>query len=196
MAVFEANLAALADKVAAKLSDKRFQHCLRVKDYAVYLAEQNEVDPEQAAVAALVHDYAKERPDADFLAMIDQQGLDPDLKNWGNPIWHGVVGAYFVKEELGIADPDILRAVTEHTTGAGHEMAPLSKIIFMADYLEAGRTFPGVAEARTITDESLNQGVFYQLSHTLSFLASQEKAIYPKTFDAYNDWALNQSTWS
>ena len=61
----------------------------------------------------MTHDYAKERSDADFLAKIAEKQLDPDLVNWGNNVWHGIVGAEMVKDELGIENEDILTAVEE-----------------------------------------------------------------------------------
>ncbi|USS92482.1 bis(5'-nucleosyl)-tetraphosphatase (symmetrical) YqeK [Fructobacillus americanaquae] len=189
MTAFEEEWHVVEKKVSAQLSAGRFQHCLRVADYARRLAQENGVDENQAALAGLVHDYAKERPVEDFLTAINHFHLDPDLKNWNRAIWHGVVGAEMIQDELGIDDPAILAAVRLHTTGAGVEMPTLAKIVFMADYLETGRDFPGVKEAREITDKSLDRGVFYQLQHTLSFLAEKGNVIYPKTFTSYNDWA-------
>ncbi|MGO2917750.1 MAG: HD domain-containing protein, partial [Leuconostoc falkenbergense] len=58
---FDGSIAQLEEKVKDRLSDYRFQHVRRVRDYAIQLAEANGVDPDQAEVAALVHDYAKER---------------------------------------------------------------------------------------------------------------------------------------
>ncbi|GAP02985.1 NAD metabolism hydrolase of HD superfamily [Fructobacillus pseudoficulneus] len=194
MTTFAEELKTIEEKVKAHLSDGRFQHCLRVKDYAIKLAKENHLDEEQAALAGLVHDYAKERPAEDFLKVIDQFDLDPDLKNWNRSIWHGVVGAVMIREELGINDPAILDAVVNHTTGDGVAMSPLAKVVFMADYLETGRTFPGVEEARKITDQSLDAGVFYQLKHTLAFLADQGNPIYPKTVASYNEWARHFSS--
>jgi len=138
---FDGSIAELETRVAAQLSDYRFQHVLRVRDYALKLAKQYGVSPEKAEIAALVHDYAKERADEDFLAVIQAKNLDPDLVNWGNYIWHGVVGAEMIRDELGIDDPDILTAVRQHTTGSGADMSLLSQIIFMADYLELGGGF-------------------------------------------------------
>ena len=99
---FDGSIAELETRVAAQLSDYRFQHVLRVRDYALKLAKQYGVSPEKAEIAALVHDYAKERADEDFLAVIQAKNLDPDLVNWGNYIWHGVVGAEMIRDELGI----------------------------------------------------------------------------------------------
>ena len=167
---FNGTITDLEAKISEKLSDYRYQHVLRVRDYAVKLAKANDVDVDKAEVAALVHDYAKERSDNDFLKVIETQHMDPDLINWGNYVWHGIVGAEMIRNELGIVDEDILTAVRQHTTGAGASMNKLSQVIFMADYLELGRDFKGVEEARTITDQSLAQGIKYQIVHTLARL--------------------------
>lgn len=185
---FDGSMAELEAKVAAQLSDYRFQHVLRVRDYACQLAKQYGVDMQKAEVAALVHDYAKERSDAEFLAVIQSRHLDPDLVNWGNYIWHGVVGAEMIQAELGIDDPEILAAVRQHTTGAGADMSLLSQVIFMADYLEIGRTFPGVETARAVTAQSLAAGVKYQIVHTVLHLVEKETPIYPKSIMTYNYW--------
>ncbi len=190
---FDGSIAQLEEKVEARLSDYRFQHVRRVRDYAVQLAEANGVDPDQAEVAALVHDYAKERSDSDFIAVIKRKKMDPDLMNWGNYIWHGVVGAEMIHDELGITDSDILTAVREHTTGAGATMSKLSQVIFMADYLEVGRDFDGVQVARDITKQSLGQGVKYQIVHTLARLVKKETPIYPKSLETYNYWVRKEN---
>lgn len=52
-------------------------------------------------MAGLLHDYAKELPDQEFLELIDKYELDPALKNWGNNVWHGMVGIYKIQEDLG-----------------------------------------------------------------------------------------------
>lgn len=178
---FNGTITDLEAKISEKLSDYRYQHVFRVRDYAVKLAKANDVDVDKAEVAALVHDYAKERSDIDFLKVIEAQHMDPDLINWGNYVWHGIVGAEMIRNELGIVDEDILTAVRQHTTGAGASMNKLSQVIFMADYLELGRDFKGVEEARTITDQSLAQGIKYQIVHTLARLIHKETPIYPKS---------------
>ncbi|WP_294975727.1 bis(5'-nucleosyl)-tetraphosphatase (symmetrical) YqeK [uncultured Leuconostoc sp.] len=185
---FNGSIAELETKIAAGLSDYRFQHVLRVRDYAVKLALENGVDTDKAEVAALVHDYAKERSDDDFLTVIARKNMDSDLINWGNYIWHGVVGAEMIRDELGVTDLDILNAVREHTTGGAAEMTLLSQVLFMADYLEVGRDFSGVEIARQITNQSLAAGVRYQIVHTVRRLVEKETAIYPKSITTYNYW--------
>ncbi|WP_143444924.1 bis(5'-nucleosyl)-tetraphosphatase (symmetrical) YqeK, partial [Lentilactobacillus parabuchneri] len=151
------------------------------------LAERNGVDVEKASIGGLVHDYAKQRPDKDFIEAIKTYHLDPELLNYGNAIWHGVVGWLFVKTELQITDIDILNAVRYHTVG--HQfMTPLEQIVYMADYIEPGRNFPGVDEARKITFDNLQAGVAYQTKQTLSYLVAHNKPVFRQTIVTYNSW--------
>ena len=48
--------------VRSRLSDKRYEHTINVKKMAVKLAKHYGTDPEQAALAALLHDAAKALP--------------------------------------------------------------------------------------------------------------------------------------
>lgn len=177
----------LLARIETQLRPKRFKHVLRVEQTAMALAQANGVDLEQASIAGLTHDYAKQRPDQDFIDAIRRYDMDPDLLNYGNAIWHGVVGAEFVKRELGITDEDILNAIRHHTTGAVY-MTPLEQVVYMADYIEPARDFPDVDQARQVTAESLQRGVAYQAHHTLAYLVANNQPIYPKSIIAYNAW--------
>lgn len=179
--------AALMAKVAAQLTDSRYQHCLRVEQTARKLAQANGVDPELAAIAGLLHDYAKQRADETFINLIKTRGLDPALLNYGNGVWHGVVGAELIKTELHIYNEDILNAVRLHTVGAPY-MPKLTQIVFMADFIEPNRNFPGVDEARQVTAKSLAAGVRYQIQHTLNYLVEKGQPVYPQTLATYNAW--------
>lgn len=181
----------LMQKVQMRMSPRRFQHVLGVEEMAVGLAARYGASVEQASIAALTHDYAKERPDEEFELVIKEQGFDPELLRWGNNIWHGVVGSYFVKKELGITDPEILQAIELHTTGAA-DMTLLDKIIYVADYIEPGRDFPGVQEARELALVDLDEAVIYETKHTLTHLIAQEVPVYPKTLETYNRWVAKK----
>jgi predicted HD superfamily hydrolase involved in NAD metabolism len=181
----------LVEKVRAAVSDYRFDHIMRVEAMALRLAERFGVDAEAASVAALTHDYTKERSDADFLAVIDAKHLDSDLKNWGNAVWHGIVGAELVHDELGVRDQDVLDAIRQHTTGAPY-MTLLSQVLYMADYIEEGRDFPGVDEVRQLTFTDLGTGVAWQTAHTLAFLIEKGVPVYPGTLATYNEWSTKK----
>ena len=92
-----------------------------------------------------------------------------------------------VEKELGIHDEEILQAIRLHTTGAA-KMTVLDKIIYVADYIEPGRHFPGVEIARELAFQSLDQAVAYETEHTLKYLINKKAPIYPKTIETYNQW--------
>lgn len=180
----------LIAKVKEQVSEKRFKHILGVEQAALKLAQANDYELEKASVAALVHDYAKERSDSEFKALIAQTGLEQDLLNWNNFIWHGVVGAEIIKNELKITDEEILNAVRRHTVGA-KEMTTLDQIVYVADYIEPGRDFPGVDQARQIAAKSLRAAVEFETKHTLLYLMNNNKTIYPAAILTYNAYVAS-----
>jgi len=108
----------IIDQMKDTLSDYRFSHCVRVEKVSRGLAAEFGGDVDRAGLAGLLHDYAKERSDQEFIDVINKKHLDPELLKYNNAIWHGVVGAEIVKDELGIYDEDVLNAIRRHTVGA------------------------------------------------------------------------------
>ncbi|MDN6640527.1 MAG: bis(5'-nucleosyl)-tetraphosphatase (symmetrical) YqeK [Tetragenococcus sp.] len=183
----------LLEKIQAAMSEKRFNHVLGVEKAALSLAEKYGGSKEKASIAALTHDYAKERSDDEFKQVILDYGYDLDLLNWNNAIWHGLLGAKLVEKELGITDESILQAIRLHTTGAA-QMTLLDKIIYVADYIEPGRDIPGVEKARAIAQEDLDEAVAYETKHTLAHLIDINAPVYPKTIETYNRWVAKKVT--
>ena len=181
----------IVSKEKSNMTEDRFEHCIGVSKTAKKLAELNQYDEDKAALAGFIHDYAKQVSVEEYREVIKTKGFDQDLLNWNRSIWHGIVGTYFIQRDLKITDSEILTAVRRHTT-ADVEMTTLDKIVFMADYIEPGRSFPGVEEARKITYANLDEGVGYQLAHTLEFLIEKRNKIYPRTLDAYNVWGIKE----
>ncbi|MCL4898774.1 bis(5'-nucleosyl)-tetraphosphatase (symmetrical) YqeK [Streptococcus suis] len=178
---------ALLEKIRVAMKPARFQHVLGVEQAALVLADQYGCDPKKASLAALLHDYAKEVEDQVFLDLIAKYDLDKDLLNWDNNIWHGVVGAYKIAEDFGLKDEEIFQAIQRHTIGAG-QMTLLDKVLYVADYIEPNRNFPGVDEARRIAKESLDKAVAYETAQTISYLAKKGIPIYPQTLETYNGY--------
>ena len=186
---YEAYVGITRDQLLVKmqqlLPEKRLKHCLGVEQTAIELAERFGVDREKAGLAGLLHDYAKKLSDEEFLALIDKYDLAPKLKDWGNNVWHGLVGVYKIREDLGLSDPEILRSIEIHTVGSA-QMSDLDKVVYVADYIEPNRDFPGVEEAREIARISLNRAVAYETARTVEYLAHQGLPIYPQTLETYN----------
>lgn len=183
--------AEIVAKEKSNMTEDRFEHCIGVSKTAKKLAELNQYDEDKAALAGFIHDYAKQVSVKEYREVIKTKGFDQDLLSWNRSIWHGIVGTYFIQRDLKITDTEILTAVRRHTT-ADVEMTTLDKIVFMADYIEPGRSFPGVEEARKITYANIDKGVGYQLAHTLEFLIEKRNKIYPRTLDAYNVWGIKE----
>ncbi|USQ69868.1 bis(5'-nucleosyl)-tetraphosphatase (symmetrical) YqeK [Companilactobacillus allii] len=169
------------------LSDFRYTHCLRVESVSRELAVKYDANVEKAGLAGLLHDYAKERSDDEFKQVIKTKHLDSNLLNYNNAIWHGIVGAEIVKDELNIADEDVLNAIRRHTVGAT-EMTQVDKCVFVADFIEPKRDFPGIDEAREYAEESIDSAVAFELKHSIAHLIDKNREIYPATFVSYNYW--------
>ncbi|UCZ54462.1 bis(5'-nucleosyl)-tetraphosphatase (symmetrical) YqeK [Bacillus shivajii] len=177
------------EAVKHALKTRRYEHTLRVTDEAETLARKYGANIKEARLAAILHDYAKYRPTEEMRRSIQmEKSLPNQLLDYGNEILHAFVGALYVKKELQIEDENILLAITYHTTGR-KEMTLLEKIIFIADYIEPGRTFPGVEEVRTVAEKDLDKACFYALRNTIQFLVKKEQPVYPDTFEAYNYFA-------
>ncbi|MTB64407.1 HD domain-containing protein [Streptococcus sp. zg-86] len=173
------------EKIRSAMSEKRFRHVLGVEKAALELARQYGCDERKASLAALLHDYAKEVDNQVFLDLIDQHQLGEDLKVWGNNVWHGIVGAYKIRHDFGIEDQEILQAIQRHTVGAA-QMTLLDKVLYVADYIEPNRDFPGVDEARRLAKECLDLAVAYETAQTVAHLAKKAIPIYPQTIETYN----------
>lgn len=177
----------LVNRMQKQLSDFRFTHCLRVEQVSRDLAAKYDANVDKAGLAGLLHDYAKERSDEEFISEIKAKHLDPDLLRYNNAIWHGIVGAEIIKDELGIADEDVLNAIRRHTVGSAN-MTQVDKCVFVADYIEPKRDFPGIDDARKYADKSLDSAVAYELKHSIEHLVNKNREIYPATFVSYNYW--------
>ncbi|WP_217586769.1 bis(5'-nucleosyl)-tetraphosphatase (symmetrical) YqeK [Lentibacillus saliphilus] len=172
--------------VKPQLTDERFEHTLRVADTALELSECYGVSSEQAEEAALLHDYAKYRPVEEMKRWIKSTTLPKDLLHFHSELWHAPVGAKMLELEHGITDQSVLDAVAFHTTGRVG-MTSLDMIIFIADYIEPGRSFPGVGEVRAMAKQDIRHACWLALRNTISFLLDKQSQIYPNTFYAYND---------
>lgn len=168
------------------LPERRYIHTLGVTDTAVMLAKQYGADEQKAELAGIFHDYAKYRPKEEMVSIIRSEKMPQDLLLFDSELWHAPVGAYLIKKEVGIADEEILDAIRYHTTGRPG-MTMLEKVVFLADYIEPNRSFPGVEEVREAAKNSLDKAIVLALQNTIRFLLSKNQLIYPQTVETYND---------
>lgn len=172
--------------VKSQLSEQRFKHTLRVAKEAVRLAKLHHIDPQKVELAAIFHDYAKFKPLDEMKRWIYESPLPKDLLKYHHELWHGPVGALLVEREHNISDPEIISAIRYHTTGKAH-MSLFELIIFVADYIEPGRNFPGIEEVRKAAQTDIVYAAWLISRNTIQFLMTSQQKIYPDTFHAYND---------
>ncbi|PEQ96696.1 phosphohydrolase [Bacillus sp. AFS006103] len=172
--------------VKVQLTDHRYKHTLGVMETAIALAKQYGGDEQKAELAAIFHDYAKFRSKDEMKEIIIEQGFPQNLLEYNSELWHAPAGAYLAEKEAGIIDPEVLEAIRFHTSGRPG-MTLLDKIIYLADYIEPGRHFPGVEEVRNVAKENLDKALIMAVKNTIIFLLKKNQTVYPETFYTYND---------
>lgn len=176
--------------VKAKLTDKRYEHTIGVMETAVQLAQRYGADIKKAEIAAIFHDYAKFCPKEEMKQLLLEEKVDARLLHFHHELWHAPVGALLVQKEVGITDEEVLSAIRWHTTGRPG-MTQLEKIVYLADYIEPGRRFPGVDDVRTLAALHLDKAVFAAVKNSILFLISKQQPVFPMTLDTYNDFIQN-----
>ncbi|MNI46220.1 putative nicotinate-nucleotide adenylyltransferase [compost metagenome] len=66
-------------------------------------------------------------------------------------------------------------------------MTKLDKIVCLADYIEPGRSFPGVEKIRELAEHQLDEALIAGFDSTISFLVEKRKQIFPLTVLSRND---------
>jgi predicted HD superfamily hydrolase involved in NAD metabolism len=171
--------------VKKQLTEHRYKHTVGVLETSLTLAGQYGADASKAETAAIFHDYAKFRSKDEMRQIVKNEDFPQDLLLYGNEVLHAPVGAFLVKKECGIQDEEILNAIYYHTTGNGN-MTVLEKVIFLADYIEPNRQFPGIEDVREAAQKNLNKACLMAVRNTIHFLMKQNQKIYPLTLETYN----------
>lgn len=171
--------------VKKHLTEHRYTHTLGVLETSLRLAQLYDADMGKTEIAAIFHDYAKFRPKDEMRQIVKNENLPQDLLEYGNEVLHAPVGAFLVRKECGIQDEEVLSAIYYHTTGNGN-MSTIEKVIFLADYIEPNRQFPGVEAVRVEALKDLNHACLMAVRNTIQFLMKQNQKIHPLTLETYN----------
>lgn len=181
----------IIEKLQQILSPKRFAHSIHVMEASLVLADKYGEDADKAALAGLVHDCARDLMKTETFALCSKYGIIADDIMQSQPeLLHGKVGAYLARDLFGIDCPRILTAVSEHTMGK-EGMDKLCSIVFIADYIEAGRNYSGVEDIRKAAEESLEKAVVAGLDNTIGHILAKGCLLHPQTV-ATRNWALKQ----
>lgn len=180
----------IKEKLEEVLSEKRYTHSLGVADEAVRLSKKYFIDSDKAYIAGLVHDCAKEIPNEKAKELLTETyGLSIDsVSMHTHKLLHGPLGACIAQHEFEIYDPEILDAIKYHTTAKAN-MSMLTKIIYIADYIEPNRDFEGVEELRELAYDDIDKSILVGIDFTLEELIERGSMFHPDTVHARN-WLL------
>ena len=174
---------ALEETVVKLLKENRVAHVLGCRDAAVELARQygeNEVD---AARAGLLHDITKALDGPLQLTLCSEYDILLSKFSQENPkTLHALTGSLVAEQVFG-ENQAVVTAIRYHTTGRP-AMSRLEKILYLADYIEVNRNFPGVDRLRAAAHRSLDEGMLMGLEMTLSQLREQKRQISQNSIDA------------
>lgn len=175
--------AQLQDVVLALLKPSRVAHVLGCRDTAVELAKKWGADPVNAARAALLHDVTKALDGPLQLTLCNAYGIILDDFSAQNPkTLHALTGSLVAQRIFG-ENAAVVSAIRSHTTGKA-DMNMLEKIIYVADYMEPNRDFPGVQELRRLAYTDIDGALQLGLEMTLDMLHQQGKEISPESQQA------------
>jgi predicted HD superfamily hydrolase involved in NAD metabolism len=175
----------------ARVSEKRFNHVLGVSDTAIKMAEKYNCNLEKAKMAALLHDIAKKMTDDELIKLVKEKGHKLNSVEENNPqLLHALAAAVIAREEMKIEDEDILNSVIYHTTGR-EDMSLLEKIIYIADYIEPSRDFPGVEKIRTAAFENIDKALLMALESSIQYVIKKGELLHIETIKARNYLIIN-----
>ncbi|MEE0511676.1 MAG: bis(5'-nucleosyl)-tetraphosphatase (symmetrical) YqeK [Peptococcaceae bacterium] len=164
--------------VKEQLSEKRYQHSIRVAETAVALAQAHKCNETHAEIAGLLHDFCKEYAKEQLVQLAVENSLLTSRDDLLMPqILHGPVASYILKREAIIENEDILQAIRYHTTGHP-DMNDLAKIIFIADYIEPGRKTPHISGLFEIAAIDLDRCVVEIIDRTIQYLLEKHSIIH------------------
>lgn len=122
--------------------DKRFLHTLGVADEAISLGKIFLPKKlEKLYFTGLLHDITKDFSTEKHLELCSKYSIEisPDI---APKLLHSRTGAAYARDKFGedYIDSEVYNAIFRHTTGSVN-MSIFDIIIYLADYIEQGRTF-------------------------------------------------------
>ena len=176
---YDEMLRAAGALVRVRLSDKRYDHTIRVVETAERLAALHGIDENRTRLAALLHDAAREVEKEDYLRLAEKWNLPAGWPERESPkLLHGPVAAEVARRELGVGDAGVLEAIRVHTTGAPG-MGPVALAVYVADKIEPARDYPSVGRLRDLAEEDLREAAVEGLRRAIAHNEERGRETHP-----------------
>lgn len=176
----------IKQRLRHKLDADRYEHTIAVTYTATALAMRYNADLKKAELAGLLHDCAKCIPDDTKLNKCIKYHISiTDAERKSPYLLHSKLGAFLAMNKYNVDDKDVINAILYHTTGRA-AMSTLEKIIFIADYIEPGRTKAArLPEIRHVAFVDLDIAMHMILTDTFEYLKKKQTS-----FDLATEKAL------
>ena len=169
--------------VISLLNPNRVAHVLGCRDTAVELAKHWGADVTDAARAGILHDITKAIDGPLQLTLCEAYGkILSDFSRRYPKTLHALTGS-LVAERIFGENKAVVDAIECHTTGKA-DMNLLEKIIYVADYMEPNRNFPGVEDLRHLAFTDMDAALKLGLEITLEHLKRQGSEVSPESREA------------
>ena len=169
--------------VISLLNPNRVAHTLGCWDTAIAMARHWGADETDAARAGILHDVTKALDGPLQLTLCEAYGkMLSDFSRKYPKTLHALTGSLVAERVFG-ENSKVVEAIASHTTGKA-DMTTLQKIIYVADYMEPCRDFPGVEQLRHLAFTDLDAALKLGLEMTLEHLARQGSEVSPESRDA------------
>lgn len=167
-------------------------HIYRVRDVALELAAPHNMDLQQAELGALAHDVCRAVPGEDLIRMASELDVPvSDVEQDFPLLLHGPVGAELLRKEEDLNDDILYEAVRWHST-AHASLAPLGKLVFLADKLDPQKAavYSYQAKLHDMALESLDLALLEFLSREMAKRIEGGGTVHPASVDARNSLIL------
>jgi predicted HD superfamily hydrolase involved in NAD metabolism len=174
------------------LPDGLQSHIYRVRDVALELAAPHNMDLQQAELGALAHDVCRAVPGEDLIRMASELDVPvSDVEQDFPLLLHGPVGAELLRKEEDLNDDILYEAVRWHST-AHASLAPLGKLVFLADKLDPQKAavYSYQAKLHDMALESLDLALLEFLSREMAKRIEGGGTVHPASVDARNSLIL------
>ena len=174
------------EKAAKKLCDILFPYCNIPKERI------NDI-----IAASLLHDITKQFSQQEQLELCKKYSIDISGAGNTEAVIHSFTGAFFAKEKYGINDI-VFGSIYNHTLGK-ENMNVFEKIIFIADYIEDGRTVESCIDVRNKLYSCfekyenkmycIDMAILLAVDYTLKYLNEKNFPIHIQTINTRNFFA-------
>jgi predicted HD superfamily hydrolase involved in NAD metabolism len=173
--------------VRSRLSAGAASHSERVGELAADLAGVYGVNPAEARLAGLLHDWHRETGSSELLERAGDVGVTVTEIDEAVPyLLHAPIAACDLAAEFPGIGSDITSAVGAHTYGAP-QMSALAKTVYVADVIEPSRGSEHAAELRAAVGKVTLDELFARTyTASLVHLIETRRRLHPVTVEVYN----------